>query len=74
MSKTKLKAGSLIETAEQNDAVQQPSRRQLIKLEKDFDKLPTAEVMRRVYNRHAKGIWQFLAIVTWLVIAVMWIF
>lgn len=73
MSKTALKAGTLIEADDKKDTEKMPSRRQLLKLEHDFDKLPTTEVMRRVYKRHATGLWQLIAIGTWAVVAYMWI-
>ena len=65
-----LKAGTLIEDDEASDKQKMPSQRQLLKLEHNFDKLPTSEILRRVYKRHSTGIWQTIWVLT--IAAVVW--
>lgn len=67
-----LKAGALIEDDESNDN-KMPSARQLMKLENNIDKLPTREVLRRMYKRHSTGVWQTICLLTWAAMIYAWV-
>lgn len=67
MSKAKkpdLRAGKLIESDKDDESV---SRFAVIRATNDINKLPTWEVIRRIYVRHNLRIWQTLAIVPWVI-------
>jgi hypothetical protein len=63
-----LKGGTLEEPAEEADSIKLPTRRQLMRLETDITKLPTFEILRRVYKRHSTGVWQTITVITWAAI------
>lgn len=65
-----LQAGRLIEDKVDEDSQKLPTKRQLAKLEKDWDKIPTYEHIRRIYRRHIIGLWQFTTVVA--VILLIW--
>jgi hypothetical protein len=67
---TTLKAGTLIEADEATDSFKLPSRFQLARLETRFDRIPTYEVLRRLYVRHSVGFWQVAFVVTWVIVLV----
>lgn len=71
--KQTLKAGALIESLEDEDSDKLPSRNQLLKLETNIEKLPTIEVLRRVYKRHSTGIWQLTTAITWTMVIFSWL-
>lgn len=66
-----LKAGELID----DDAPLKISKRAALRATNDINKLPTHEILRRVYARHKTGLWQLAAVTTWVVIAynVFWL-
>lgn len=59
MKATVLKAGKLIET----DRI--IKRKAIQKMINDITKLPTLEIVRRLYKRHSVGVWEILLAVTW---------
>lgn len=65
-----LKGGELID----EEVPLKVSRWALLRAENNINKLPTWEIGRRIYARHAKGLWQTAAITTWVILTykVIW--
>lgn len=66
----KLKAGELLD----NEESLKVSKWAELHAINDINKLPTWEIVRRVYIRHQTGLWQSAALATWavLVYKVIW--
>jgi len=60
-----LKAGELID----DDEPIKVSKKAALRATNDINKLPTYEILRRVYARHKTGLWQLASVATWVVIA-----